>query len=139
MTSKSYSEMLLFDTFEERYNYLRLSGTVGKDTFGYDRYLNQALYKSPEWKRIRDQVILRDRGCDLGVEGYEINHQKILIHHINPITMQDIVDRNPIIFDLDNLVTVTHRTHNAIHYGDADQLCTGPVVRTRNDTIPWRK
>lgn len=136
---RSYSEMLKLETFEERFNYLKLDGSVGTMTFGSERYLNQVLYNSPEWKKIRRDVILRDNGCDLGVEGFELSkHQKILIHHINPITIEDIKSRNPIIFDMDNLITVSHNTHNAIHYGDENNLITNPVTRTKNDTCPWR-
>lgn len=138
MTSiKTYSELIMIPTFEERFQYLQLKGSVGKDTFGYDRYLNQVLYSSPEWKRLRNQIIIRDNGCDLACEGYDI-HGRILIHHLNPITVDDVLARSPKVFDLNNLVCVTHNTHNAIHYGDADLLVTGPTIRTKNDTCPWR-
>lgn len=134
---KYYSELIKFDNFKDRFEYLKLNGMVGSETFGYERYLNQVLYKSYEWKKIRQQVILRDNGCDLGVEGFEIPIKDILIHHINPITVQDIVDRNPIIFDLDNLITTRHKTHNAIHYSDATMIFTGLVERTKDDTRLW--
>lgn len=137
MNIKTYSELIAISSFEERFGYLRLKGSVGKDTFGYDRYLNQILYNSPEWKKLRNQIIIRDNGCDLACEGYEI-YGRILIHHLNPITVDDVLDRNRKVFDPNNLVCVTHNTHNAIHYGDASMLLTGPIVRTKNDTCPWR-
>jgi hypothetical protein len=139
MTSiKTYSELIKLPTFEERYRYLRLSGRVGKDTFGFDRYMNQNFYRSREWKRIRDEVIVRDNGCDLGIED-RIIHGKILIHHMNPITDRDIFDLTEFLLDPEYLICVTHTTHNAIHYGDEDLLITNPVVRTRNDTCPWKR
>lgn len=137
MSIKTYSELITLPTYEERFNYLKLEGVVGEMTFGFDRYLNQKLYTSQEWKTVRNQVIVRDNGCDLACEGYEI-YGKILIHHINPITVEDIINRNPIIFDLENLISTTHNTHNAIHYGDENLLIKGPIERTKNDTIPWR-
>ena len=137
MSSKCNSEWITLPTFEERFNYLKLNGTVGKDTFGYDRYLNQILYKSQKWLSTRDIVIIRDNGCDLACEGYEIRG-RILIHHINPITVEDILNENPIIFDPENLITTIHNTHNAIHYGDESLIIKGPIERTKNDTIPWR-
>lgn len=139
MTSiKTYSELIKLPTFEERYRYLRLSGRVGDDTFGFDRYLNQNFYRSAKWKRIRDEVIVRDNGCDLGIED-RIIHGKILIHHMNPITDRDILDLTEFLLDPEYLICVTHTTHNAIHYGDEDLLITNPVVRTRNDTCPWKR
>lgn len=137
MNTKSYSELITIPTFEERFEYLQLKGSVGKDTFGYDRYLNQVLYRSPEWKKLRNQIIIRDCGCDLACEGYEI-YGRILIHHLNPITVDDVLDRSRKVFDPNNLVCITHNTHNAVHYGDASLLVTGPIVRTKNDTCPWR-
>lgn len=137
MSIKCYSELITLPTFEERFNYLKLNGTVGKDTFGYDRYLNQILYKSQKWLSTRDIVIIRDNGCDLACEGYEIRG-RILIHHINPITVEDILNENPIIFDPENLISTIHNTHNAIHYGDESLIIKGPIERTKNDTIPWR-
>lgn len=133
---KSYKELKKLKTFEERYDYLKMGGKVGADTFGFDRYANQALYKSPEWQKVRNKVIIRDNGCDLGVEGHEIN-SRILIHHMNAITMDQIINRDPIIFDTDNLISVSHRTHNAIHYGDKDQLAKNPVERKPGDTKLW--
>lgn len=135
--TKSYSELILLDTFAERFEYLKLDGKVSSETFGSHRYLNQALYKSPEWKRIRREVIIRDNGCDLGIEGYDI-YGKALIHHINPITIDDIINRNPIVFDMNNLITTTTDTHNLIHYGSDMTMSTGPIIRTKNDTCPWR-
>lgn len=137
MNTKRYSELITIPTYEERFKYLQLKGAVGNDTFGYDRYLNQILYNSPEWKRLRNQIIIRDNGCDLGCEGYEI-YGRILIHHMNPITVEDIVSRDPIVFDPENLICVSHNTHNAIHYGDENLLIMAPVERTKNDTCPWR-
>ena len=137
MNIKTYSELITIPTFEERFEYLQLKGSVGKDTFGYDRYLNQVLYRSPEWKRLRNQIIIRDGGCDLACDGYDI-YGKVLIHHLNPITVEDVLARSRKVFDPDNLVCVSHNTHNAIHYGDVDLLVTGPIIRTKNDTCPWR-
>lgn len=138
MTSKTYSELIAIPTYEDRFRYLQLQGAVGKDTFGYDRYLNQVLYNSQEWKRFRSEIIIRDNGCDLAFEGYDI-HGRILVHHINPITVDDVVNRNPLVFDPENVICVTHNTHNAIHYGDESLLITAPIERTRNDTCPWKK
>ena len=137
MSIRTYSELITIPTFEERFEYLQLKGSVGKDTFGYDRYLNQVLYRSPEWKRLRNQIIIRDDGCDLACDGYDI-YGKVLIHHLNPITVEDVLARSRKVFDPDNLVCVSHNTHNAIHYGDVDLLVTGPIIRTKNDTCPWR-
>ena len=135
--NKCYSEMLKFQTFKDRFKYLKLDGKVGIETFGYDRYLNQILYSSKEWKRFRDQIIIRDNGCDLGIED-RIIRTKVLIHHINPITKKDILDRSPMIFDPENVICVSHRTHEAIHYSDADLLLEDYTPRRKNDTIPWR-
>lgn len=137
MSIKCYSELMSLSTFIERYRYLKLVGSVGKETFGYDRYLNQTLYRSPEWKRFRRDIIIRDNGCDLGCEGYDIVG-KILIHHIEPITIEDIIKRNPKIFDPENVISTQLMTHNAIHYGDESLLITEPVVRKPNDTCPWK-
>ena len=135
---RTYSELITIPTFEERFEYLKLNGSVGLETFGHDRYLNQILYNSPEWRRFRPEIIVRDNGCDLACEGYEI-FGKILIHHINPITAKDILNRNPKVFDPENVITTVHNTHNAIHYGDENLLITAPIERSRNDTCPWRK
>lgn len=138
MIIKTYSEMMQFETFEERFNYLKLSGRVGEDTFGYDRIFNQMLYKSPRWRRVRDEIIIRDNGCDLGVEGRDI-HGRVLIHHINPITLDDVLRESDSLFDPENLITVSHMTHNAIHYSDDSILIKDPVERRRNDTCPWKR
>lgn len=135
---KSYKELSRLESFRDRYNYLKIGGIVGEDTFGFDRYLNQALYTSPEWRKVRQEIILRDNGCDLGVDGFDIR-DKIIIHHMNPITIEDVSNRDPIIFDPNYLICVSHRTHNAIHYGDESMLPKGPVVRTPNDTCLWKK
>lgn len=134
---RTYSQLVKLQTFEERYRYLRLDGAVGLDTFGFDRYLNQQFYKSQEWKSLRDKIIIRDNGCDLGVEGYEI-HGRIYIHHMNPLTERDIRDRTEFLLDPRYLICVTHNTHNAIHYGDENLLITMPKERTPNDTCPWK-
>lgn len=137
MSIKTYSELILLPTFEERFKYLQLNGRVGDDTFGFDRYINQKFYRSAEWKRIRDYIIIRDNGCDLAADGHEI-HGRILIHHINPITISDIKFSTEYLMNPDYLICVTHNTHNAIHYGDEKQIITGPIVRTKNDTCPWK-
>ena len=136
-TIRTYSQLKQFQTFEERYDYLKLGGVVGEDTFGFDRYMNQNFYRSREWKRVRDEVIMRDNGCDLGVDGHEIRG-KILIHHMNPITSEDIHRVSDYLLNPEYLICVTHRTHNAIHYGDERLLVTAPIERTQNDTCPWR-
>ena len=137
MTIKTYSELITFPTFEERYEYLRLKGRVGEETFGFDRYLNQVFYKSKEWRSVRDYVIARDNGCDLGMEGYEIYGQ-ILIHHMNPITKEDILQRRDVLLNPEYLITTVKNTHDAIHYGDVNLLVTAPIERRKNDTCPWR-
>ena len=134
---RTYSELIQLPTFEERFEYLRLDGSVGQATFGYDRYLNQILYNSPEWKRFRRDIIIRDNGCDLACEGYEIRG-RIIIHHINTISIEDIVNRNPMVFDQENVITTTHNTHNAIHYEDKESLVTVPIERSANDTCLWK-
>lgn len=138
MSIKTYSELITLPTFEERFQYLRLDGIVGESTFGFDRYLNQIFYQSQKWKQIRDFVIIRDNGCDLGVEGYEI-YGRILIHHMNPITIKDIERESEFLLDPEYLITTVHNTHNAIHYGDENLLITAPIERTKYDTCPWRK
>ena len=135
---RTYSELMKLQTFDERFEYLRLNGEVGADTFGFDRYLNQILYKSREWKAIRDEVIIRDNGCDLGVDGYEIRG-RILIHHMNPISVDDIKNRTDFLLNPEYLISTTHMTHNAIHYGDRGLLVSSPIVRSKNDTCPWRQ
>ena len=135
---KTYSELITLPTFEERFEYLKLGGKVGRETFGYDRYLNQMLYKLPEWLSVRDEVIVRDNGCDLGVLGREV-YGRILVHHMNPITVEDILNRNPAIFDPEFLISTTKNTHDAIHYSDESLLVKDPIVRSKNDTCPWRQ
>lgn len=135
---KTYSELILIPTFIERYRYLRLSGTVGEETFGFDRWLNQRFYKDPEWLEVRNYVIVRDNGCDLGIPGREI-HSRILIHHMNPITKDDILRRSKYLLDPEYLICTIKNTHDAIHYGDESLLITDPIVRSRNDTCPWRR
>lgn len=138
MSIKTYSELMSLSSFKERYEYLRLRGNVGVDTFGFDRYLNQNFYRSAEWRRVRDQVIVRDNGCDLGIEDRMIPG-RILIHHMNPITEKDILYHSDFLMDPEYLICVSHNTHNAIHYGDESILIPEPVVRTKNDTCPWRR
>lgn len=133
---KSYDEMVRFSTFEDRFEYLRLHGDVGRSTFGFDRHINQRFYKSREWKRSRDFVISRDDGCDLGVHGYEI-HGELLVHHINPMVVEDIIHGEEWIFDPQFLITTTHNTHNAIHYSDASLLPKIVVARKAGDTKLW--
>lgn len=135
---KTYQELITLDTFEERYEYLKDTKRVGDSTFGFSRCLNQALYNSEEWKTIRRKVILRDDGNDLGIPGHQIQRNAI-IHHINPITEKDIIERSSKVFDLNNLITVSDKTHKAIHYGTADNLTKAPIARTANDTCPWKK
>lgn len=137
MSIRTYSELIALPTFEERYEYLRLGGKVGEDTFGFDRYLNQSFYKSKEWLAIRDKVIIRDNGCDLAMEDREING-RILIHHMNPITKEDILNRSEFLLDPEYLICTVKNTHDAIHYGDASLLITAPIERSKNDTCPWR-
>lgn len=138
MNIKSYSELIMIPTFVERFEYLKLDGTIGIDTFGHDRWLNQVLYRSPEWKRFRNRIIIRDNGCDLGIEGREIQG-KIIIHHLNPLTIEDVINRSYKIFDEENVISTMLLTHNAIHYGDEDLLMKDPIIRTANDTCPWRR
>lgn len=135
---KTYNELITFDKFEDRFEYLKIKGNVGEATFGSQRYLNQMLYRNPQWKSIRNKVIIRDNGCDLAHPDYEINGQAAYVHHINPITIDDIVNENPKIFDMNNLITTTFQTHQAIHYGSRDILLLNPIERKPNDTCPWR-
>lgn len=137
MTIRTYSELIALPTFEERFKYLQLNGQVGESTFGFDRCMNQVFYRSQKWKSIRDFVIIRDCGCDLGVEGYDI-HGKIIIHHMNPLSMRDIETESDFLLNPDFLICTTHNTHNAIHYGDEKLLVNAPIERTKNDTCPWR-
>lgn len=135
---RTYSELSQFSTFKERFEYLKLDGIIGEDTFGFDRYLNQIFYKSKEWEAVRREVIIRDNGCDLGLDGYEIRG-KILIHHMNPIRQRDILRRSELLLNPEYLITTVLSTHNAIHYGDENLLPILPQERSRNDTCPWRK
>lgn len=135
---KTYFELSELSTFEERFNYLKLSGKVGAETFGYDRIFNQKFYTSYEWKRIRNYVISRDLGCDLGIDGYDIRYDGIFIHHMNPITLGDIEKRTEILLNPNYLITTSFVTHNAIHYGDVSQAVRKPIERFKNDTCPWR-
>ena len=138
MKIKTYTELSKFVTFEDRFEYLRLDGAVGEETFGFDRYLNQLFYRSQKWKRVRDRVIIRDNGCDLGVDGYEIRG-RIIIHHMNPITIRDIEQESDLLLNPEYLICTVHNTHNAIHYGDATLLPQAPITRIKNDTCPWRR
>ena len=137
MSIKTYSELITLPTFLDRYHYLKLNGQVGKDTFGFDRYLNQIFYQSKEWRSTRDYVIARDNGCDLGIVGHEI-YGKILIHHMNPITADDILKRSDFLLNPEYLICTIKNTHDAIHYSDESLLITDPVERSKNDTCPWK-
>ena len=136
---RTYSELSKFKTFRERYEYLKLDGTVGEKTFGFDRYVNQMFYKSEEWKRIRNYVITRDNGCDLGIQDRKIVDSVILVHHMNPITKEDIINKNEILLDPEYLITTIKPTHDAIHYGDESLLAEDLVIRSKNDTCPWKR
>lgn len=139
MIIRTYSELMERNTFLDRYEYLRLGGEVGKETFGFDRYFNQRFYTSPEWRSIRDFVISRDNGRDLAMSGHDILEQRIIIHHMNPISLEDIENKSDFLLNPDFLITTIHNTHMAIHYGDASLLEVAPIVRTKNDTCPWKK
>lgn len=139
MNKRSYSELIQLPSYIERYRYLKLGGKAGEITFGNERFLNQLLYRSPEWRSFRRAIIIRDEGCDMGVPGYEIAGQ-ILIHHINPITVEDIYERSDSVFDEENVICVSKTTHNAIHYGSEDLLVIDEVIERRpNDTLLWRR
>lgn len=138
MSIKTYSELIHLPTFEERFEYLKLKGSVGKDTFGHDRYLNQVFYTSQEWRRLRDKIIIRDNGCDLGIEGREIGG-KIYIHHLNPLGVNDILAHSEYLVNPEYLICASFETHNAIHYGDINLLPRNLIERKRNDTCPWRR
>lgn len=136
---RTYSELITLKTFEERFLYLKLDGSIGEDTFGFDRYLNQLFYRSPEWKQVRNFVITRDMGYDLAIPDHEIINQQILIHHMNPLTKEDIINKSDYLLNPEYLICTTKKTHNVIHYGDErilDQIV--PIVRTKNDQCPWR-
>lgn len=134
---RTYSELIKLPTIEERFEYLKIGGVIGEDTFGFDRYINQLLYKTPEWISVRNQVIARDEGYDLGVKGCEIVG-KIIVHHMNPITVDDILNRLDYVLNPEYLISSSMLTHNAIHYGNAELLPQAPIERTKNDTCPWR-
>lgn len=137
--NRSYSELIKLDTFEDRFDYLYLGGGVGEETFGCNRYLNQVFYRSKEWKRFRQNIIIRDLGCDLGVEDREIKNGIIIIHHLNPITIDDIIQKRiDILLNPENAICTSENTHKAIHYSDKELLILNPIERTRNDTCPWR-
>ena len=135
---KTYSELIRFDTFEERFNYLKLDAQIFDVTFGVDRYLNQKLYSSYKWKKLRDKIIIRDLGCDLGIKDREI-HGRIMVHHMNPITKEDILDRSDFLLNPEYLITTVKRTHDAIHYGDDSLIIPTNIERRKNDTCPWKR
>ena len=135
---RSYSDLAKLKTFEERFQYLRLNGSVGKETFGFDRVLNQRFYTSQIWRSMRDRVIIRDSGCDLGAEGHTI-YGKVLIHHMNPVSLDDIMKQSDFLLNPEYLILTCHATHNAIHYGDENLLVTAPLERKPNDTCPWKR
>lgn len=140
MIIRTYSELSQLKTFRERFEYLKLSGVIGEETFGHDRYLNQLLYKDREWLAVRDRVIVRDGACDLGVEGHEyVEGETVIVHHMNPITIEDVLERKPYVFDPEYLVSCRLRTHNAIHYSDSSILTIEPIERFENDTCPWKR
>lgn len=135
---KTYDELIKLKTFEERFNYLKLDGVIGEDTFGFDRWINQKLYHSKEWEQVRNYVIARDNGCDLGHQDMPIYDEEILIHHMNPISKDDIINNIDYVLNPKYLITTIKRTHNAIHYGNKDLLPKAPIERTKYDTCPWR-
>lgn len=137
MLLKSYRNLILLPTILDRFEYLRIKANVGDPTFGFDRFINQDFYQSREWRQVRMKVIARDEGCDLGVPEYPIGG-KVIIHHINPITAEDIENASGLLFDMDNLICVSESTHNAIHFGDETLLPAEPIIRTPGDTCPWR-
>lgn len=137
MKIRTYTELMQLETFEERFRYLKLSGRVGKETFGFDRYLNQQFYKSDEWLLLRDEIIIRDNGCDLAMEDRDI-YKRIIIHHMNPITKDDILNKTDKLLNPEYLISTRKRTHDAIHYGDESILFDTLIERTKNDTCPWR-
>lgn len=134
---RCYSDLIQLETFKKRYYYLKLHGKVGEDTFGFDRYINQSLYKSNKWKRTRSQVIIRDNGCDLGIEGHELD-KYIVIHHMNPLTLEDIEEERDVVFNPEYLISCSSRTHKAIHFGDENLLPKDFIERRPNDTCLWR-
>lgn len=135
---RTYDELIRLSTFEERFKYLKLDGAIGDSTFGFDRYINQRFYKSQKWKTIRDEIIIRDNGCDLAMDGYAI-FGKIIVHHMNPIKVKDITEYTEYLTDPNYLICTSITTHNALHYGNENILQKVPIERTKNDTCPWRK
>lgn len=135
-STRSYPELLSFTTFEERFEYLSIKARIGEDTFGFERWMNQSFYRSKEWREVRQEVIIRDSACDLGVEGFDI-HERAIVHHIIPMTVEDLEEGNPLVLDPNNLITTTHNTHNAIHWGDKSLLRLPPVERKPGDTTLW--
>lgn len=138
MKIRTYSELITLNTFEERFRYLKLTACVGDETFGFDRYLNQQFYHSAEWKSLRNEIIIRDNACDLGISDRELNN-RIIIHHMNPITKNDLIHQTDYLLNPEYLICVSHKTHQAIHYGDESILDDGVVERSKNDTCPWRR
>lgn len=136
---RRYSDLKAIDSFVDRFKYLQLFGKVSDETFGFERYLNQTFYRTGEWRAIRNKVIVRDMGCDLGIAGREITDRFVVIHHMNPITKEDVINHSEFLVDPEYLVCCSDRTHKAIHYGDEKLLILDPIIRTKNDTIPWRK
>ena len=135
---RTYQELMGFSSFKERYLYLKLSGRVGEETFGFDRYLNQQFYKSEVWKSLRDQIIIRDNACDLAIPERELN-KRIIIHHMNPISKDDLIHQTDFLLNPEYLICTSHKTHSAIHYGDESLLFENIVERSKNDTCPWRR
>lgn len=137
MSIRTYTELMTLQTFEERFNYCKVTNGIGIETFGHNRYLNQMLYNSPEWRRFRREVIIRDEGRDLGCEGYELG-TGITVHHLNPITVEQVLNRDPVVFSFDNVICCSNATHKAIHYSSLEICATAPIERFANDTSPWR-
>lgn len=137
MNIRTYSELIQITDYYDRFEYLKIGGKIGFETFGYDRYVNQILYASPEWRKFRNAIIIRDNGCDMAMPGFEI-YDRLTVHHLNALTKEDILNRDPKIFDPENVVCVSHNTHMAIHYGSRDLLPKPIIVRTQNDTCPWK-
>lgn len=137
MSIKTYSELIKLPTFEDRYRYLRIGGIVGEETFGYDRWINQMFYKNKKWLKIRDEIILRDGACDLGIKNREI-HSVVYVHHMNPLTKDDILNQTDFLLNPEYLICTSYNTHNAIHYGDESLLLKDYVPRSKNDTCPWK-
>lgn len=138
MMNRTYTDLIALPTFKERYDYLKLGGTIGEQTFGSKRYLNQKFYHSNEWKKFKQAMIIRDNGCDLGVSGFQING-RIYLHHLNPLTLEEILEHPEAAMDPNNVICTTFDTHNAIHYGELDISKYEPIVRTKNDTCPWKE